>query len=148
MKRNPGGREHDDGSGADAPLHDALDDLETMLGQGGAPDAGPRSAPPGGALCPAALIDEAQGPGAAPPAAVSPAASDAMAEPQWQDPELYGQVAQRLASELEIIMNARLESALQGIGEDIRREVRNHIEIVLPEIVSDLALAAAPPRHE
>jgi hypothetical protein len=118
MNQNSGDDERSEGKGgADAPLHEALDDLENMLGPHGATTPDSKDAPVGGA------------------------------EEDW-DSALYRATAQRLASELEIIMNARLEAALARVGEEIRREVRNHIEIVLPEIVSALAAAETPPRRD
>ena len=119
MNHHSGDGDHSEGKGgADAPLHEALDNLENMLGPHGATTPDSKDAPVGGAE-----------------------------EESW-DSTLYRATAQRLASELEIIMNARLEAALARVGEEIRREVRNHIEIVLPEIVSALAAAETPPRRD
>ena len=119
MNQNSGDDDRNEGKGgADAPLHEALDNLENMLGPRGATTPDSKDAPAGGAE-----------------------------EESW-DSALYRATAQRLASELEIIMNARLEAALARVGEEIRREVRNHIEIVLPEIVSALAAAETPPRRD
>ena len=52
---------------------------------------------------------------------------------------------ERLASEIEVIMVARLENALREASEEIRRQVRNHIEIVLPEILDELAREEGEP---
>ena len=151
MNQNPGGGESESGGG-DAPLHEALDDLEHMLGPGGIPATGSGTAPAG-----RAPHDASHAP--APAAFTSPASETAgvslrPAEPAgttgidaW-DPVRYRLAAERLASEVEIIMNARLEAALTSLGEDLRRDLRNHIEIVLPEIVSTLADDDIPPRYE
>lgn len=47
-------------------------------------------------------------------------------------------IAERLASEVEVIVNARLESAVRDALADARREVRNHVAIVLPELLEDI----------
>ena len=152
MNQGPDSEKRDDGNAADAPLHEALDDLESMLGPGGRPAAGPRETPPGRAPYAASRAGEAAAPdampGMTPPLAGTPAVPLGAAEPGPPDPELYRLTARRLSSELEIIVNARLEAALERLGEELRRELRNHIEIVLPEIVSTLAAADPPTRHE
>ena len=152
MNQNPGGGESEPGGG-DAPLHEALDDLEHMLGPGGIPATGSGTVPAGRG----APYDASHAPESADftsPARRTPGASFRPVEPAgttgieaW-DPARYRTAAERLASEVEIIMNARLEAALTSLGEDLRRELRNHIEIVLPEIVSTLAEDDIPPRYE
>ena len=150
MNQNPGDDERSEGNaGTDAPLHEALDDLENMLGPHGVTAPGSKGTPPG--IAPRAGTE----PGSASGIAASPERAPGMplapagaAETGDWDAALYRATAQRLASELEIIVNARLEAALARAGEEIRREVRNHIEIVLPEIVSALAAAETPPRRD
>ena len=151
MNHNPGDGESDAG-GDDAPLHEALDDLEHMLRPGGIPATG-RSVAPAGRVphdashAPesAAFTSPAQ---EMPGAPLRPAGSDDTTSVEAWDPAPYRMAADRLASEVEIIMNARLEAALARLGEDLRRDLRNHIEIVLPEIVSTLADDDIPPRYE
>ena len=152
MNPNPGGGDNDADGGGDAPLHEALDDLEHMIGPGGIPVAGRSVASAGRVPHDASQAPETAG--FAPPTGETPGAPLRPAEPTdttgveaW-DPALYRMAAERLASEVEIIVNARLEAALARLGEDLRRELRNHIEIVLPEIVSTLADDDIPPRHE
>ena len=150
MNQNSGGDGRGEGKGdADAPLHEALDDLENMIGPRGAATPGSKDTPPGIAPRTGAESDPAYESGVPAKSALGvPLAPAGGAEEENRDAALYRATAQRLASELEIIMNARLEAALARVGEEIRREVRNHIEIVLPEIVSALAASETPPRRD
>ena len=54
------------------------------------------------------------------------------------EPALRKRLAERLASEIEIIMQDRIEAALETAREEIRDQVRNHLDIILPEIVEEL----------
>ena len=54
------------------------------------------------------------------------------------EPALRKRLAERLASEIEIIMQDRIEAALETAREEIRDQVRNHLDITLPEIVEEL----------
>ena len=47
-------------------------------------------------------------------------------------------MAERLANEIEVIVQARMEEAIQNAIPDIREQVRNHLDIILPEIVDDM----------
>ena len=150
MNQNPGGESEP--GGGDAPLHEALDDLEHMLGPGGIPATGSGTAPD--ARVPHDASHAPESAAFTSPAREAPGASLRPVElagttgiETW-DSARYRAAADRLASEVEIIMNARLEAALTSLGEDLRRELRNHIEIVLPEIVSTLADDDIPPRYE
>ena len=143
MSRNPGGDDQNAGGGDDAPLHEALDDLEHMLGPGGLPETGRRSE--SGDSETAGFASPARARPAAPLGAAEAAGTTGMEA--W-DAALHRMAAERLSSELEIIVNARLEAALARLCEELRRELQNHIEIVLPEIVSSLAADDIPPRYE
>ncbi len=146
MMPDPGDEKRDEDGAADAPLHEALDDLESMLGPGGIP------APAGRIAHRDPEQEESAGFGARPEEASGlaprPAAPFGAAGVEAREAELYRLAALRLASELEIIMNARLESTLERLGEELRRDLENHIEIVLPEIVSALSDAGLPPPGE
>ena len=151
MNHHPGDGDSDTGGG-DAPLHEALDDLEHMLGPGGIPATGRSVATAGRVPHDASHAPESTGFNSPeeeiPGASLRPAdAAGATGVEAW-DPARYRLAAERLASEVEIIMNARLEAALARLGEELRRDLRNHIEIVLPEIVSTLADDDIPPRYE
>jgi len=54
------------------------------------------------------------------------------------DDEAYRKLAERLANEIEVIVQARVEQAVQVASNDIREQVRNHLEIMLPEIIEEL----------
>jgi hypothetical protein len=47
-------------------------------------------------------------------------------------------MAERLANEIEVIVQARMEEAIQNASLEIREQVRNHLDIILPEIVDDM----------
>jgi hypothetical protein len=55
-----------------------------------------------------------------------------------EDDEAYRKLAERLANEIEVIVQARVEAAVNGATKDIRDQVRNHLEIMLPEIIEEL----------
>jgi hypothetical protein len=54
------------------------------------------------------------------------------------EPALRKRLAERLASEIEIITQDLIEAALETAREEIRVQVRNHLDIMLPEIVEEL----------
>ncbi|MEM7407764.1 MAG: hypothetical protein AAF458_20910 [Pseudomonadota bacterium] len=45
----------------------------------------------------------------------------------------------RLASEIDVIVQTGVEDALKAAAKDIRKRVRNHVAIVLPEILDELS---------
>ena len=58
MNHDPGDGDKDAGGRADAPLHEALDDLEHMIVPGGIPVAGPAAAVADRAALPASRLRE------------------------------------------------------------------------------------------
>ena len=58
--------------------------------------------------------------------------------PNLDDDEACRKLAERLANEIEIIVQARVEAAVHEAAVDIREQVRNHLEIMLPEIIEEL----------
>jgi hypothetical protein len=44
----------------------------------------------------------------------------------------------RIASEIEVIVQSCIEAALENATVEIRRQVKNHIEIMLPEILDEI----------
>jgi len=44
----------------------------------------------------------------------------------------------RIASEIEVIVQSRIEAALEKATIEIRQQVKNHIEIMLPEILEEI----------
>ncbi len=59
-------------------------------------------------------------------------------EPGVEEAETCRNLVERLANEIEVIVQARVETAVQEAAEDIREQVRNHLEIMLPEIIEEL----------
>ncbi len=59
-------------------------------------------------------------------------------EPRAEAAEACRKLAERLANEIEVIVQARIEAAVQESAGDIREQVRNHLEIMLPELIEDL----------
>ncbi len=55
-----------------------------------------------------------------------------------EEAEACRKLVERLANEIEVIVQARVEAAVQEAAEDIREQVRNHLEIMLPEIIEEL----------
>jgi len=47
-------------------------------------------------------------------------------------------LAVRIASEIEVIVQSRIEAALEKATVEIRQQVKNHIEIMLPEILDEI----------
>jgi hypothetical protein len=62
----------------------------------------------------------------------------AAAQADAADDEAYLKLAERLANEIEVIVQARVEDAVSQAATDIREQVRNHLEIMLPEIIEEL----------
>jgi hypothetical protein len=59
-------------------------------------------------------------------------------EPGIEEAEACRTLVERLANEIEVIVQARVEAAVQEAAEDIREQVRKHLEIMLPEIIEEL----------
>jgi len=59
-------------------------------------------------------------------------------EPDLEDDQACRKLAQRLANEIEVIVQARVEAAVHVAAKDIQKQVRNHLEIMLPEILEEL----------
>ena len=84
------------------------------------------------------LLDEVVIPGKAMPAART-AASAYAEHPELPDdePALRRRLATRLASEIDVIVQDRIEAAMESARSQIIEQVRNHIDIMLPEIVDE-----------
>ncbi len=59
-------------------------------------------------------------------------------EPDMEEAAACRKLVERLANEIEVIVQARVEAAVQEATEDIREQVRKHLEIMLPEIIEEL----------
>lgn len=147
------------GRAAEASLNAALSDLEQMLERRrSSGHAGTRGAPPspdgaprtdGGARAKRAegaqqytipLLDDVVVPGADAVSRKPSIERHAAQSTSGEEPvdEVYRKILERLASEIEVIVQTRVESAVQDAADRIRAEIRNHLEIVLPEIVDEL----------
>ncbi len=58
--------------------------------------------------------------------------------PDPDDDEACRKLAERLANEIEVIVQARVEAAVLEAAGDIREQVRTHLEIMLPELIEEL----------
>ena len=133
--------ESDPGEGS---LNQALDDLESIIGRrdGGAPstrearDHAPAPPSGGDARYPSARCEAThrEDSGARNQASASPLESKAVDISAGA----RERIAERLANEVEVIVNARLESAVREVLADVHRDVRNHIAIVLPELLDEI----------
>ena len=135
---------------AEESLSEALSGLERILVQRqrrDPPDAQPRARE--SAPRPRAIDDDAQYTipmlndvvvpgGEAPPVSAAPGPDAAPAEPGLEEEELCRRLTERLANEIEVLVQARVETAVQEAAGDIREQVRNHLEIMLPEILEEL----------
>jgi hypothetical protein len=121
-------------------LHEALNDLEQMLERHEGPRGGRRHAMPDDEDEPDSipLLDEVVIPGTAVPAARQPATQRGEeTDPADDEPALRRRLATRLASEIEVIVQDRMEAAVEAASAQITQQVRNHIDIMLPEIVDE-----------
>ena len=139
MITQPGETDHPPES--DGSLDRALDNLEQMLGNRGEdPSADPvveGSAGDGDRQPELPLLDEVVT-HAGPPLEVrhapcpSPDLSPAEAT-------LYRKLAARLASEIDVIVQTRLEQTMESARREIRKQVKEHIAITLPELIQEAA---------
>jgi hypothetical protein len=124
-------------------LNEALSDLERMLQRH---RDGGESAPPeptdDGEQFTIPLLDEVVVPGVpVPDIDLADGSSEDDVPLVDDEPALRRRLAARLASEIEVIVQDRMEAALAQAREEIREQVRNHMDIILPEIVDELTQA-------
>ena len=130
---------------AEESLSDALNGLEQILEHRQAPPAGTRG-PDGNQHAAAAdpqyampVLGEVVVPGDDDPPGQTPERDPGEAfQSNIEDDEAYQKLSQRLANEIEVIVRARVEAAVHEAAEDIREQGRNHLEIMLPEIIEEL----------
>ncbi|NIR28032.1 MAG: hypothetical protein GWN84_01585 [Gammaproteobacteria bacterium] len=72
---------------------------------------------------------------------VQPEQEGAEAEPAVPREEVYRQLVDRLTNEIEIIVQTGLDEALGEARRRILAQVKEHVEIILPEILEELARA-------
>ncbi len=118
---------------AEESLDEALNHLERMLeGRDDAQGEHP-AAEPAEHQYEIPLLDEV-----VVPSAEGEQASYPSAEQREESDELSRRVAERLASEIEIIVNDSIERAVGEALADAQARIRDHLAIVLPEIVEEL----------
>ena len=65
-------------------------------------------------------------------------------DPEREPPKLSPQAQRlfdRLASEIDVIVQTGVDDALKAAARDIRKRVKDHVSIVLPEILDELSHA-------
>ena len=145
-------RDGDDSVDAEESLSEALSGLERILVQrqrhARADDTPPEPRPRARASTPRPAADGAQytipmlndvvTPGNDAPPPADGARDTRPIEPGPEEEELCRRLTERLANEIEVLVQARIETAVQEAAGDIREQVRNHLEIMLPEILEEL----------
>jgi hypothetical protein len=122
----------------EASLNDALNDLERMLqqheGSEEEAEASSEDEP-----YPIPLLEEMviPGPGIDELHAGLVPASDEPAALMDED-SVRRRLAERLASEVEVIVQDRFEAAIEKARDEVREQVRNHMDIILPEILEEM----------
>lgn len=135
MRGGPNGPSPEAPSSVPDETLDAIDDLEALLqdrhGMAARPTAAPARDIESDGQYTIPLLNEV----------VLPGQTDA-AEPLDAPPELSPMAQRlfdRLASEIDVIVQTGVEDALKAAAKDIRKRVRNHVAIVLPEILDELS---------
>ncbi len=86
------------------------------------------------------LLNEVVLPGdgvpAAPPAGNEPAAPPEPGSTEYEEASRL--LVAKIANEIEVIVQSRIEAALESATDEIRQQVKNHIEIMLPEILDEI----------
>lgn len=70
---------------------------------------------------------------------VEPDQEGAAAEPSVPREEIYRRLVDRLTNEVEIIVQTGLDEAVGDARRRILAQVKEHIEIILPEVLEELA---------
>jgi hypothetical protein len=134
------GRPRADDDDIEESLHEALNDLEQMLERHEGPrDERARAAPDDDEQSYSIpLLDEVVIPGKSMPVPrVTAAGRGEQTDLLADEPALRRRLATRLASEIEVIVQDRMEAAMEAARVQITQQVRNHIDIMLPEIVDE-----------
>lgn len=115
---------------------DAIDDLETLLSErhGMPAKAGERVELDGQYTIP--LLNEVVRQGQED---IDPGRPPPTLSPQAQ------RLFERLASEIDVIVQTGVDDALKAAARDIRKRVKDHVSIVLPEILDELSHADDDP---
>ena len=68
------------------------------------------------------------------------------APPPSLDPEVYRHLIDRLANEIDVIVQTGAEEAMRHAAADIAAQVREHVAIILPEVIEELVRMSSRPR--
>ena len=60
------------------------------------------------------------------------------AAPPALDPEVYRHLIDRLANEIDVIIQTGTEEAMERAAAEIAARVREHVAIILPEVIEEL----------
>lgn len=141
-RKKPAGRA---ARSAEASLNDALNDLEQIL-EKRKPQPKPKPKPKPVSEKPAStqydipLLDKVILPGRqaveATPRGYKQLPVLNPGSPEYE--EACKLLVAKIANEIEVIVQSRIEAALQSATDEIRKQVKNHIEIMLPEILDEI----------
>ncbi len=127
---------------AEESLNEALDDLERILEQQkdtAEPAADETTSTPAGEQYDIPLLNDVilpeDGEVEAPTDPYDPPTTPP-GSPEYDEASRL--LAARIASEIEVIVQSRIEAALAKATVEIRQQVKNHIEIMLPEILDEI----------
>ena len=68
------------------------------------------------------------------------------APPPSLDPKVYRHLIDRLANEIDVIVQTGTEEAMRRAATDIAARVREHVAIILPEVIEELVRMSNRPR--
>ena len=68
------------------------------------------------------------------------------APPPSLDPKVYRHLIERVANEIDVIVQTGAEEAMQRAAADIAARVREHVAIILPEVIEELVRMSSRPR--
>ena len=66
--------------------------------------------------------------------------------PPALDPEVYRHLIDRLANEIDVIIQTGTEEAMERAAAEIAARVREHVAIILPEVIEELVRMSNRPR--
>jgi len=111
------------GNGAERDLNQALSALEAILDGNKAENLRNRNKPSGTAFDDSASMEEERGSFTLPDS----------------DSEAFRALVRQLTDEIQVIVQARMEEALRSVTKDITHQVKNHMNIMLPTLLEELA---------
>ena len=127
---------------ADVSLNKALNDLEQILESSEGESSPPSDEPDGlSEQYTIPLLDDVVSPGAETGEDLddSPIVAIGRRMLSLEDDADCQNVINRLSSEIEVIVQAGLEDALEDAKKNITEQVKKHVSIILPEILDEIA---------